>query len=158
MSESNIRLVALHDGILEEYLALKVSADQDTFVEPPEESLEDQQKRAWDIDWTIECIYAGDHMIGYAMHGMNRERDAWLDRFMIDRQYQGHGYGTAALTQLLQKMKTCYPDPKSIVLSVEKHNKAAIKIYERFGFRMTDQMDGIYPVMVLVNGQSNACM
>ncbi len=150
MSENRIRLVALNEDLREEYLALKVYDDQDTFVESPEESLKDQQARAWDIDWTIECIYAGAQMIGYAMHGMSKDGNVWLDRFMIDRHYQDRGYGTEALTQLLDKMKATYSGRKHILLSVEKHNDRVIRMYEKFGFQMTDKMDGIYPVMALV--------
>lgn len=149
MKENRIRLVTLNDEIRDEYLSLKVYAEQDTFVESPEESLADKEKHAWNIDWTIECIYRGEKMIGYAMHGMNGEQEVWLDRFMIDKRYQGRGYGTEALTQLLDKLKATYTDRKEIYLSVEKHNEKVIKMYERFGFRMTDMMDGIYPVMVL---------
>lgn len=151
MSENKIRLVPLNEEIKEEYLALKVFDDQDTFVESPEESLRDQRRHAWDIDWNIECIYAGSQMIGYAMHGMNKNGEVWLDRFMIDKHYQGKGYGTEALTQLLNKFKATYTDRKQILLSVEKHNDHVIKMYERFGFQMTDEMDGIYPVMILKN-------
>lgn len=149
MSENTIKLVPLYDEIKEEYLALKVHSYQDAFVESPEKSLEDRDKHAWNIDWTIECIYAGSQMIGYAMHGMSKDRNVWLDRFMIDKRYQGEGHGTDALMQLLEKMKTSYPGRKHILLSVERHNKFAIAIYEKFGFKMTDDMDGIYPVMIL---------
>lgn len=148
MPQNRIRLVTLNEENKAEYLALKVYDYQDTFVESPKESLDDQGKHAWNIDWTIECIYAKEDMIGYAMHGMDRNRNVWLDRFMIDKRYQGEGYGTDALMQLLDKMKA-YPNRNHILLSVEKHNESAIKMYERFGFCMTDSMDGIYPVMVL---------
>lgn len=149
MPENKIRLVTLNDDIKEEYLSLKVHDYQDTFVEPPEESLEDKESHAWNVDWNIECIYADNHMIGYAMHGMNSRKDVWLDRFMIDKRYQGRGYGTEALKQLIDKVKTDYPDRNNILLSVEKHNESAIKMYESFGFIMTDYMDGIYPIMIL---------
>ena len=149
MAQQTITLVPLREELRADYLALKVYDDQDTFVETPAESLADQEARAWNIDWTIECIYADDRMVGYAMHGMNRYGDAWLDRYMIDRRYQGRGYGTEALKQLLEKMKTVYPDRKHILLSVERHNEQVIQMYERFGFTMTDDMDGIYLVMML---------
>lgn len=148
MEENRIRLIPLRDDIKEEYLSLKVRSCQDSFVESPEESLEDEERHAWKINWTIECIYAGDCMVGYAMHGMDSAGNVWLDRFMIDRRYQGRGYGTEALTLLLRLLRTSYPRRKNILLSVEKHNSRAIQMYEKFGFRMTDEMDGIYPVMI----------
>lgn len=149
MQTEEIRLVELNEELREEYLHLKVYDDQDTFVESPEESLSDQQQHRWATDWTIECIYVGQQMAGYAMHGINPEGDVWLDRFMIDKHYQGRGYGTKALTKLLEKFKTAYPRHRHILLSVEKHNQKVIELYEHFGFRMTGQMDGIYPVMIL---------
>lgn len=154
MPENKIKLVSLHEGIKEEYLSLKVYNYQETFVESPKESLADKEKHAWNICWTIDCIYADNQMIGYAMHGMDSAKNVWLDRFMIDRRYQHKGYGTQALTQLLDKMKTGYPGRKHILLSVEKHNASAIQMYEKFGFKKTDEMDGIYPVMILSEAQS----
>lgn len=148
MEENKIRLVPLREDIKEDYLALKVRSSQDAFVESPEESLADEERHAWKIDWTIECIYAGDTMVGYAMHGMDGSGNVWLDRFMIDLRYQGRGYGTEALTLLLRRLRSGYPGRKNILLSVEKHNSRAIRMYEKFGFRMTDEMDGIYPVMI----------
>lgn len=145
---SEISLIPLNEENKSTYLSLQVYDHQTAFVEPPEESLADMEKHAWHIDWSIQCIYADEHMVGYAMHGMNRYKEAWLDRFMIDRRYQGRGYGTKALTLLLSQMEAFYPDRKAILLSVEKHNDKVIKLYESFGFRMTHMMDGIYPVMI----------
>ena len=144
-----IALVPLTDDRMEDFLALGVRPDQQAFVEPPVESLEDMRSSAWDITWTIDCILEGTQLIGYAMHGMSAQGDVWLDRFMIDARYQGRGLGHRSFQQLVQRAKECYPDRKRILLSVEKHNDFAISMYEHFGFRMTPYMDGIYPVMAL---------
>ena len=144
-----LSLAPLRQGTMEAFLSLQVRPDQQTFVEPPAESLRDMQARAWDIPWTIECIFLDTEVIGYAMHGMNGQRDVWLDRFMIDARYQGRGLGHQAFQALVDLAKQRYPERRRILLSVEKHNDLAISMYEHFGFRETPYMDGIYPVMAL---------
>lgn len=131
------------------YLALEVKDCQKAFIETPAQSLRDMEARGWDVDWTILCIFAGTTLAGYAMHGMNRRGDAWLDRFMIDRRFQGRGLGTRALPRILAEMKKCYPGRRSLLLSVEPENQTAIRLYERFGFRLTGEYDGPEAVMRL---------
>ena len=148
MTENKIKLIELNENIKDDYLSLDVNAWQETFVESPKDSLEAKVAKQWDIDWTIDCIYADNQMIGYVMHGMDVDGNVWIDRFMIDKRYQGHGYGEESFRQILNKINSYYTEKKHIVLSVEKHNAVAIKMYEKYGFKMTNQMDGIYPVMI----------
>ena len=149
MRSEALSLAPLSQDTMAAFLSLRVRPDQQSFVEPPEESLRDMESQAWDIPWTIECILLESQVIGYAMHGMNSQGDVWLDRFMLDAKFQGKGLGHRAFQYLLQRARECYPDRKRILLSVEKHNGFAISMYEHFGFHMTPYMDGIYPVMAL---------
>lgn len=148
-TEHQIRLLPLDDSRLEGYLSLETDISQRNFIETPAVSLSDRDRRGWDIDWTIECIYDGPDMVGYAMHGMNKNRDAWLDRFMIDKRFQGRGIGRAALGLILEKLKECYPNRHRLLLSVNEDNKVAIRLYAQFGFRQTGFMDGNEAVMML---------
>lgn len=151
MSENNIELVALNEQNKQEYFSLEIKESQEGYVESPEESYEDMKNHAWNIDWNIDCICAEGNVVGYAMTGMNKQsKDVWIDRFMIDKHYQGRGYGKKAFTKILDKLNKIRNanGGKYILLSVEKHNECAIKMYEKFGFKMTDEMDGIYPIMV----------
>jgi len=79
------------------------------------------------------------------------ERDDWLSsdeykkyegqpyyyiwRFMIDKRYQGRGYGKEAFKQTLDFIKT-FPDGKAkyVMISYEQHNEAGRKLYGSFGF------------------------
>lgn len=154
MSDNNISLVSLNENNKDEYFSLEIKKSQDGYVESPEESFNDMMTHAYNTDWNIDCIYADGNVIGYTMTGLNKKsNDVWLDRFMIDKHYQNKGYGTKALTMILEKLKKIKKTKggKDIVLSVEKHNDCAIKMYEKFGFKMTKEMDGIYPIMVLQN-------
>ena len=92
----------------------------------------------------MQLMY-GDDWTGY-------EREDWLNseefkeyngkpyyyiwRFMIDKKYQGRGYGKESFKQTLDFIKT-FPSGKAeyVVLSYEPKNVIGKKLYESFGFR-----------------------
>ena len=152
MQKPEITLIPLSDALEPEFLALEVREDQRSFIETPAEALADRNSRGWDVDWTIHCLYWENHMVGYTMHGMNRWADAWMDRFMIDRRFQGRGFASAALPKILAEIRARYPGRRRILLSVEPENAPAIRLYQRFGFRMTDEWDCAEQVMELREG------
>ena len=53
---------------------------------------------------------------------------------------QGKGYGAQALPLVLEEMYRVY-GRRAIYLTVEQANERAVKMYERFGFRFTGEMD-----------------
>lgn len=92
------------------------------------------------------AIYDDDTMIGFIMFGYNfTEGDDFpkiskdnyvLWCFMIDKNFQGNGYGKEALSACLDFIKTMpCGKAKYCWLSYEKENSVAKKLYESFGFR-----------------------
>lgn len=64
-------------------------------------------------------------------------------RLMIDRNHQGKGYGTQALRLALDDIRTLPCGPaRTCFLSYEPENTTAKKLYYRFDFRETGEMDG----------------
>ena len=59
----------------------------------------------------------------------------YIWRFMIDKKYQGRGYGKESFKQTLDFIKS-FPDGKAeyVVLSYEPSNENAKKLYASFGF------------------------
>ena len=59
----------------------------------------------------------------------------YIWRFMIDKKYQGRGYGKEAFRQTLDFIKT-RPDGEAeyVVISYEPHNEKGRKLYGSFGF------------------------
>ena len=56
-----------------------------------------------------------------------------LQQFMIDRKFQGRGYGSAALGLILEELrKEKHFD--HVEVCVKKEDAAAIHLYEKFGF------------------------
>ena len=64
--------------------------------------------------WRPVGVYDGDALIGFAMYGFFWEYlpfgRLWLDRLLIDRRFQGRGYGRAALAALLERYRLANRD------------------------------------------------
>ena len=86
-----------------------------------------------------ECVplgvYLDNRPVGFAMYCLDPDdRQYWIYRLMIDRRYQGKGYGREALRQLIALLKAD-PDCGSIYISFEPGNEPARRLYESMGFR-----------------------
>ena len=98
-------------------------------------------------------VYDGETPVGFVMLGFGCED--WEDapriakdnyniwRFMIDRRYQGRGYGKQAMEAILRLVNS-FPCGKAdcVWLSYVPGNEAAAGLYHAFGFRENGQMDG----------------
>ena len=74
------------------------------------------------------------------MYGLCEERNFYeLCRFMIDRKYQDKGYGTQALSLIVEEIKNKY-SCNEIYLSTEPENVKAKHVYEKFGFVSTGEI------------------
>ncbi len=63
-----------------------------------------------------------------------------LQQFMIDRRYQGRGYGTRALGLLLARLERERKYP-CVEVCVKKEDAAALRVYEKAGFVDTGYVD-----------------
>ena len=82
------------------------------------------------------AIRNGQTMVGFLMWGkLPKDGKMWLLRFMIDRRWQGSGFGTIALEQLLEEVR----DAGVAELEVGFHpdNETAKRLYVRAGFELT---------------------
>ena len=64
----------------------------------------------------------------------------WLDRFLIDKRFQGRGYGKPTLKLLIERLVNEYNCTK-IYLSIYDDNVNAIKLYEDLGFKFNGELD-----------------
>ena len=83
-------------------------------------------------------------MVGYVMviydHDVP-EYDIW--HMMIDKEEQGRGYGSEALDQVLQYIRTKpFGDSSRIALTCNRPQPIARRLYEKKGFRATGNEDG----------------
>ena len=89
-------------------------------------------------------IYLGKKPIGFVMIGYNGYADGdpefmkdsyFIWRFMIDRRYQGKGYGRRAFALAMDFVRTLPCGPAELCwLSYEPENEVAKKLYLSFGF------------------------
>lgn len=62
-------------------------------------------------------------------------------RFMIDKPFQGKGYGKSAVKEAIEISRSGFAgQADEIVLFVEPHNHVAVKLYESFGFSKTNEV------------------
>lgn len=120
---------------------LKLAPGQEEFVSHPIRSL------AQAYVYRNQCqpfgIYNEGRMVGYVMVIYDYdvpEYDIW--HMMIDQAYQGNGFGGEALSLVLKyiRMKP-FGDSNRVVLTCNKNNYIAMKLYERKGFFATGNDD-----------------
>lgn len=63
--------------------------------------------------------------------------------FLINKKYQNKGFGSYLLTKTLEIVKQIN-GIKKIVLNVKTKNRAAIKLYEEFNFRIIREIENYY--------------
>ena len=157
MKPNQIRLEKITDDNVEEVVKLRVAKEQKEFVASNEWSLVDAYLSLAKGEPVFPFgIYNGKTPVGFIMISYfndwsGYERDAWLNsadyrfyqdkyfyyiwRFMIDKKYQGRGYGKEALKLALDFIRT-YPCGEAgyCVLSYEPKNEAAKSLYSSLGF------------------------
>lgn len=67
-----------------------------------------------------------------------------LHQFMIDKNFQGRGYGTKALKLILEYLKK-EGRFESVEICVKKEDFPAIKLYEKVGFKNSGYIDENLP-------------
>ncbi|PSJ54271.1 GNAT family N-acetyltransferase [Pseudaminobacter soli (ex Li et al. 2025)] len=121
MTEANRALV----------LALQLSPDQMDFVATNAESLEEAEE---DRDARPRVVMIKDRVVGFLMYEAPADDDeARIYRFMIDRTYQGRGYGKAALRQALDEIRSL-GHVRHVSICYAPENEAARHLYRSAGF------------------------
>ena len=157
-----LRLEKVNGKNVWELLKLQVSANQKSFVANNDVSIIEAYTSITGNGYAFPFgIYDGDMPVGFLMIGFDTD-DYWDDapniakgnynlwRLMIDKAYQGKGYGKEAVKLALDFIKT-YPcgDAEYCWLSYEPENQVAAKLYRSFGFEETGDKDGVELIAVL---------
>ena len=156
-----IHLQSINSKNIWEIVALEVNEEQQPFVATNTESILEAYCAVTAGDAALPYgIYDGDTPVGFLMIGFGcydwenppkiARGNYSLWRFMIDKRYQGRGYGKAAMSAVLEMIRNfpCGP-AEYCFLSYEPENTAARSLYHSFGFIENGEMDGEEIVAVL---------
>jgi diamine N-acetyltransferase len=157
-----LQLEKINHENLDKVLALEVSAEQKSFVADNARSIIEAyittsaNGHAFPFAVIDDVTPVGFVMIGFAAD------DEWTDapeiakdnysiwRLMIDKKYQGKGYGKGAMRLALEFVRS-FPCGKAQYcwVSYLPENTVAEKLYRSFGFEKTDCFDGGERIAVL---------
>jgi diamine N-acetyltransferase len=144
---STIELREITNETLRPILKLDVRPDQQTYVAPNAVSISEayfNREEAW-----FRGIYADGEPVGFVMLSLKPETgEYWVWRYMIDAKHQGKGYGKAAMTHVIDFVRT-QPKAKKLFLSHVKGNEPTAAFYKSIGFRHTGEEEDGELVMVI---------
>ncbi|WP_369899612.1 GNAT family N-acetyltransferase [Bacillus manliponensis] len=134
----NIQLKVVTRENWEETLQLQVCEEQKKFVPAVAVSLAKVYiKPDGDhVEYIPLAIYNQDKIIGFIMHAFEKNTSDmyWINGFLIDKKYQGNGYGKAALKEMVKWITDQFSRCEEIRLTVHKENVKAKRLYKNFGF------------------------
>ena len=134
-------------------LKLEVNENQKDFVAENIVSI----AQAWLYQKNAQpfAIYNNDEIVGFVMLDIDGDRDGskrrcGLWRFMIDKKYQGKGYGKESMKLILEYAKKTL-NSKEMETSIVKENIIAEKLYKSFGFEFNGEVDEDDERIMLLN-------
>ena len=116
---------------------LELADGQEIFVSHPIRSL--AQAYVYYHQCTPFGIYAGETMVGYIMVIYDRSTGEYnLWHLMIDRRYQGMGYGKQAVRLCIDYIRQEPFGPgNTVLLTCHEENTVAVSLYRSLGFQET---------------------
>lgn len=126
--------------------ALTVDSAQHAFVSPIEDMLAARAEKPLEIPYAIQD---DDLVVGFCFlnfdpaataHYCDDATTCGLEGFLIDRRYQGQGYGIRAVAALRDFIRANFPTYTRLNLTVNSRNVAAKRMYEKAGFVDTGRL------------------
>lgn len=138
MEDNMISLREITTRNYSECISLEVNESQKNYVYSNLESLKKWENSK--INLVPLAIYINETIIGFLMYKVNWKYDCYfLWSFMVDKKYQGFGFGKKALANLVSKLEN---DNKCsrITTTVVEGNEVVLSMYIKAGFRTLGEM------------------
>ncbi|WP_051236948.1 GNAT family N-acetyltransferase [Paenibacillus pinihumi] len=134
-----ISLLPITNENQDECIRLKPKKEQETLVASNADSLIHATNEPTSRPFGI---YLDDVMIGFLLFDNEMYKDGyyWILRFMVDERYQGKGYGSAAIREVIRKLES-KPDCRQIRVNHIPHNTNANRLYKSLGFEETGEIE-----------------
>ncbi|MGE3796802.1 MAG: GNAT family N-acetyltransferase [Thermomicrobiales bacterium] len=130
MPHVTVSLQPLSTSSWEEAARLEVLPEQAEFIESNLWSIAELQFYPSLSGYTI---HAQGKMVGFLVWGLSPDDSRpWLYRFMIDRRFQGQGYGRAALERLIDHVQR--EGANELWVGYHRDNTTAARLYLSLGF------------------------
>lgn len=134
----NIELREIDQKNLDAVLRLDIKPEQAGFVASNAKSIAQSKYYPGFIPL---AVYNDEIPVGFVMYGSDdTDNTMWIIRMMIDKKFQGNGFGREAMTKILEHI-TSRNNCSEIFLSFEPENHIARKLYESFGFEDTGRIE-----------------
>lgn len=85
-----------------------------------------------------EPLSESNQIAGALVMFASQTGDMFLHKIMVHPVCRGRGVGTALMNAALEKAHA------PVLLTVDPLNEAAVSLYEQFGFRIRERIDGFY--------------
>ncbi len=137
---AKVHLRKVNAANLPQCLQLKVKLEQQSLVAPVAKSLAEAYVNPNLYPMAIYDVAACGYeepeipVIGFTMYEIFTGV-GFILRLMIDRQYQGQGYGKATTIEVIRRLKL-YPEVEMIATSHLKGNERAASLYRGLGFKV----------------------
>ena len=134
--------------------ALAVTEEQSRHVASVAQSLQDAEEYPDARPW-YRAVYADDETVGFVMisDGITVDDPTYVGpyylwRLLVDRHFQGRGFGTAALDLVLEHVRT-RPDARVLLTSHVVGPTSPVTFYLQYGFRLTGEVHEGEPLLEL---------
>jgi diamine N-acetyltransferase len=131
---------------LRSVLKLEVAEEQKRFVASNAVSIAQAHfsEHAW-----FRAIYADDTPVGFVMLYLNQDKPLYgVWRFMVDEDHQRKGYGSKAMRQVIEYVKSL-PKAEELLVSYAPGEGDPSPFYKKCGFVETGEWEGGEKVMKL---------
>ena len=140
----NLELRTIDDTNQNAVELLEVLDSQKQYIASNKHSLETAAKEEYREIARPFAIYADGNIVGFTMFAFELTSSDpndryWLWRFMIDKDLQGKGCGSAALEKIIAYFRRNGAD--HILLSTKPANTAALSLYHKNRFVETGEMN-----------------
>ena len=133
-----VTLEPINKDNFKKVIALSLLDEQKTFVQTNEYSI--AQSYIYP-EFRPLAICKGGEPVGFLLWCVDEDEDElWIYRFMLDKEHQHKGYGTAALSLLTEHMKAEEPEKGRVYISAFPENLPALEAYRKFGFVSDNRM------------------
>ena len=138
---NNITLKKIDASNFIDCFHLELAVGQEKYVSNPIRSL--AQAYVYYNQCVPFGIYAEDKMVGYVMVIYDYDEEVYnIWHMMIDRAFQGKGYGKGALQEVLKYIASKpFGSSKTILITCNPQNEVAYRLYRQIGFTETGKSD-----------------